>query len=313
MRRVIWMTCVLAVAGTGMADPSKLAFNPVENGYASFDTGVLKGRLRLDGRLQGISQLAYAPTGMELLKSVGLLSYYRVFSSGKRYGHAARDWPLEAELQADGALKVAFPPSAEHPLEMTAVFRWRSEDTLDLETTVTPQIAMPRMEVFLSSYLNDGFEGFAYLKPNRFDKTGKASFVRADWHELTDGNYLIFPRDKEVLPIIYDGRWEIPPSPVTWAFTRYFEAPIAIRRHREAGLTAAIMSPPGDCFAVSMPYNKQPADNVAGHGSIYMSLFGMDVAAGQKVAAHCRLIIAKDLSDELILERYRRYLEELGR
>ena len=64
-------------------------------------------------------------------------------------------------------------------------------------------------------------------------------------------------------PMIYDGRWEFPPSPVTWAFTRYLAAPIGIRRHAEAGLTAVVMSPPDDCFAVAMPYNREPPDGVA--------------------------------------------------
>ncbi|HPA20631.1 MAG TPA: hypothetical protein PLU30_22975 [Verrucomicrobiae bacterium] len=312
MMREVAVVILCGLMGPVFAEPGPLAFRPVEGGYAEFDTRLLRGKMRLDGKVQGISSLAYVPTGAELLKSVGLLSYYRVFSSGKRYGHAARDWPLRAEVLVGGALRIVFPPAEEHPLELTGTFRWRTPDTLDLETTVTPQVAMPRLEVFLSSYLADGFEGSVYLKPNRFDKKGAAAFVRADWCELIDGDYLAFPRDREVLPMIYDGRWEIPPSPVTWAFTRYLEAPIGIRRDAGAGLTAVIMSPSKDCFAVSMPYNKQPADNVAGHGSIYMSLFGQDVAAGQTVAAHCRLIIAKDLSDEAILGRYRQYLAERG-
>lgn len=278
----------------------------------AFDTGLLRGKMRLDGAKQGISSLTHVPTGMELLKSVGLLSYYRVFSAGKRYGDAARDWPLRAELLPDGALRIVFPPGEEHPLELTGTFRWRTPDTIDLETTVTPMVAMPRMEVFLSSYLTNGFEGLVYLKPNRFDKKGAPAFVRADWSKLIDGNYLIFPRDLAALPIIYDGRWEIPPAPVTWAFTRYLEAPIGVRRHAGAGLTAAIMSPPGDCFAVAMPYNQDPPDNVAAHGSVYLCLFGRDVAEGETATAHCRLILAKDLSDETIAERYRAYLKERG-
>jgi hypothetical protein len=309
---------VAAWAGLGTVEATRAAeakaptFRAEESGYVAFDTGLLRGRVRVDGKFQGISEAVYTPTGTNLLKSVGLLSYYRVFAAGKRYGHAARDWPLQADVLGDGTLRIVFPPAEEHPLEITGTFRWRSPDTLDLETTVTPQVDMPRMEVFLSSYLADGFEGLAYLKPNRFDKKGAAAFVRADWCELIDGDYLMFPRDRDVLPMIYDGRWEIPPSPVTWAFTRYLEAPIGVRRHAGTGLTAVLMSPPKDCFAVAMPYNKIPPDNVAAHGSVYLSLFGRDVPAGQTASAHCRMIIAKDLSDEAILERYRRYIDERG-
>ena len=304
----------VAIAATAMgAEPVVPAFRPAEEeGYVAFDTGPLRGKVRLDGKRQGISSLIYTPTETELVTSVGLLSYYRVFSAGKRYGKAARDWPLETKLRDDGALQVTFPPSEEHPLELTGTFRWSRPDTLDLETTVTPQVAMPCMEVFLSSYLVEDFEGLVYLKPNRFAKVKAAEFVRADWSELLDGNYLVFPRDANVLPMIYDGRWEFPPAPVTWAFTRYLAAPIGIRRHAQAGLTAVLMATPEDCFAVSVPYNKEPPDNVAAHGSVYLSLFGSDVAAGQTVTAHCRLIIAKDLTDDLILQRYQEYLKERG-
>jgi hypothetical protein len=120
----------------------------------------------------------------------------------------------------------------------------------------------------------------------------------------------MFPRDRQALEIMYDGRWECPPNPVTWAFVRYMAAPIAVRRHAQSGLTAVLMSPPEDCFAVSASYNKEPPDGVAGHRSLYLSLFGRDLAAGQSATARCRLIIVKNLSDEAILERYKQYLAE---
>jgi len=109
---------------------------------------------------------------------------------------------------------------------------------------------------------------------------------------------------------VYDRRWEIPPSPVTWAFTRYLAAPIALRRHAESRITVALMAPPQDCFAISTPYNQQPPDNVAGHSSLYLSLFGRDLAAGETARAHCRLVIAKDLDDQQIVERYAKYVAE---
>ena len=50
----------------------------------------------------------------------------------------------------------------------------------------------------------------------------------------------MFPRDEDALRTIYDGRWDIPPNPVTWAFVRYLAAPIAVRRHAEAGALPGI-------------------------------------------------------------------------
>ena len=68
---------------------------------------------------------------------------------------------------------------------------------LKLETVVKPQVAMPRMEVFLSTYVAAGFDALVYAKPNRFARATSPEFLRADWCELLDGNYLVFPRDRE--------------------------------------------------------------------------------------------------------------------
>ena len=287
-----------------------LAFQSATQGYYTFDTGQLRGKIRLDGKSQGISSVVYVPTKAELVSIPGLLSYYRMFSSGVRYGQGVRDWPVVARVVEGGALEIRFPPAKEHPMEITGKFHWRSADTLDLETTVKAADALPRMEIFLSSYFAEDFDARIYVKRNLYGKGKPMEFLPADGSELIAGNYLMFPRDSETLRVMYDGRWEIPPSPVTWAFVRYMAAPIAVRRNAKSGLTAVLMSPPDDCFAVSMPYNKQPPDNVASHRSLYLSLFGRDLAAGQTAQARCRLIIAKDLSDEVILERYQQYLVE---
>ena len=292
------------------AESPRLVFQSAGENCYTFDTGQLRGKLRSDGQSQGMSSVVYVPTGMELVSPPGLLSYYRVFSTGVRYGEAVRDWPVVARVIDGGGLEIRFPPATQHPMEITGKFHWRSADTLDLETTVKAAAALPRLEVFLSSYFVDGFAASVYAKRNLYGEARPAALLSADWSPLLDGNYLMFPRDAGSLRIMYDGRWDFPPNPVTWAFVRYLAAPVAIRRHSKSGLTAVLMSQPDDCFAVSMSYNKQPPDGVASHRSLYLSLFGQDLAAGQIARARCRLIIAKDLSDEAIVERYRQYLAE---
>src|SRR5690606_3962469 len=106
-----------------------------------------------------------------------------------------------------------------------------------------------------------------------------------------------FPRDRQSVQTIFDGRWEKPPHPVQWSVTRWLAAPLAVRRHDSSGVAAAIMSLPGECFAVSVPYNKTPPDNVAGHQSVYLSLFGQDLDAGQSATARARLVVGK-MTDE---------------
>ena len=135
-----------------LAETSNLAFKPAGPGLYEFDTGPLQGRLKLDGTYQGLYPLSDAASQMELVHAPGIFSFYRVFSGNTRFGNAARDWPTKTQLLADGAVEVHWLAAQEHPLAITAVYRWKTPDTLDLEMAVTPDRDLPRFEFFLSSY-----------------------------------------------------------------------------------------------------------------------------------------------------------------
>jgi hypothetical protein len=77
-----------------------------------------------------------------------------------------------------------------------------------------------------------------------------------------------------------------------------------LRRDAGRGLAAAIMAPVRDCFAVSMPYGDE------GHRSVYLSLFGRDLKAGEIASARARMVVAKDLSDRQAIELYEAYRRE---
>jgi hypothetical protein len=49
---------------------------------------------------------------------------------------------------------------------------------------------------------------------------------------------------------------------------------------------------------------------VAGHQSLYLSLFGRDVRAGQTARADARLVVGRGLSDAEVVKRYADYLGE---
>ena len=301
---------VTAITG-GSAD---LSFKPdAEVGFFKFDTGSLRGRIRVNGKSQGIVELVHAESGTPVAHGgdlPGIFSYYRILATDTRYGHAARDWPTVNRVLTDGALEVAWAPAEDHPLEIKAVYRWSHPDTLDLETTVKPQQEMPRFEVFLSSYFMPGFRARVYVSSNRFT-AGEPAFLAADHNAMIDGSYLMFPRDREAVLRIFDRRWEIPPDPVQWSVTRWLAAPLAMRRDESTGVTALLMAPSQDCFAVALPYNKTPPDGVAGHFSCYLSLFGQDVSAGQTVRARSRLVVGKGITDRQAVDLYGKYTAEL--
>jgi hypothetical protein len=72
--------------------------------------------------------------------------------------------------------------------------------------------------------------------------------------------------------------------------------PLAVRRAPASGLTAVILSPASDCFAVCTPQQSDP------HDSLYLSLFGRDLKEGENARARARLLLAPNLSDAEILK-----------
>jgi len=105
--------------------------------------------------------------------------------------------------------------------------------------------------------------------------------------------------------VIRDGRWNRPPSPIGWTVMPPFCLPLGVRRDPITGLTALLMSPPEYCFAVSTPYGTES------HYSLYLSLFGRDLGAGETVVSRSRLLIGLGLSEEEIQDAYRTYVAGL--
>jgi hypothetical protein len=62
------------------------------------------------------------------------------------------------------------------------------------------------------------------------------------------------------------------------------------------------MAPPQDCFAVLTPFGEE------GHRSVYLSLFGRDLKAGETATARARLVIGRDISDEQAIALYKAYV-----
>ena len=310
LRKIIPL--VLFISVTALNGSADLSFQSAEAGTYGFDTGIVKGKMIAEGASQGIVALTDDSSGQDIAygkPNPGIFSYYRIFSTNKRYGDAVRDWPRTATVLPDGALRIHWPAQPEHPLEITAVYRWKSGDTLDLETEVKPQQTMPKFEVFLSSYFSKNFRGRIYAKPGSH-APGKPAFLDVDVNLLVRGTYLAFPRDLRAAQIIYDGRWDYEPNPVQFSLTQQLEAPLCMRQDNQSGISVVMMSRPQDCFAIATPYNMEPPDGVAGHNSLYFSLFGYDLQAGQTAKAFTRMVVMKNGADDTAVERYRQFIEE---
>ncbi len=311
----ILLTCLTTAQPALSAD---LAFKPAEQGWVSFDTGALRGKLQADAKSQGIPTFIDVSTGTELAHgggNPGILSFYRLLSANKRWGDMARgdmfrQWPQDVKTLPDGAAQVHWPSRDDHPVDVTATFRWTTPTTLDLETIAKPGQDMPAFEVLLSSYFNKNSQNGAYVQAP-VDAPGKPYFLTPQGNPLVAGTYLAYPRDLRAAQNIFDTRWEQGShSPIQWSVTRFLAAPIALSRDVKTGITVVLMARPQDCFAIRMPYNQTPPDRVSAHHSIYLSLFGGDLKAGQTARALLRLTVGRDITDAKAVELYNAFLNQ---
>jgi hypothetical protein len=287
-------------AGDAVNAPSaRLAFTPIGKEYR-FDTGVLQGTLRGGGKSQGLGPVLEVASGVPVAGKYGLLSPYRLLTADARYGVAAWEWPSQARLLSDGAVEVHWLADKEHPLDITAVYRFTAANVLDFRATVEPRQEMRRFELFLASYFAGFPESLVYVC--RPEGRGRPEFLAA---RKETGDWQMFPRDGEALRIVADGRWKRPPNPVDWKVLSPLAAPLALRRDAKSGLDALLMAPAEDCFAVSMPYGEE------NHRSVYFSLFGRDLRAGETASARARLIIGKAITNQQAIESYEAYRREL--
>lgn len=284
----------------------QLVFIAADNGGFAFDTGVLRGKLRPNGRGIGLASVVHVPTGLPLdrgEKGYGIGSHYRVFGNGKRFGGGAWDWPGTARLLDSGAVEVLWPATAERPFEMRAVYRWIAADLLEIETIVKPSKLLAGFESFLASYFAESFTNCLALVGDCPAGSGKAGLMPVD---KARGDWQMFPRDRAVAALINDGRWQLPPNPVKWQVMPPLAQPVGVRRAPQSGLTVVLLAPSSSCFAIAAPYETET------HYSLYLSQFGRDLKAGETARARARLWVAVNPTLEGIQDQCRRLDETAG-
>lgn len=271
----------------------KLRFTQGEDGSYYFNTGLIKGVLRLEGKSSGLFPVTYIPDSAAISAGEGLYNHYRVFTNGKRYGYGARRWPSTSELHSDGSVEVIWPETPDRPFELRAIYRLVTQNSIDLVTIVKSNTRLETFEVFLASYFDPGFlDSQVYATADSFGMQNM-KFVSAD-REL--GDWLAFPRDAVAVQVIGDGRWEFEPHPLEWTMMPYLDIPIAFRRNPLSGLSVIMMAKRADCFGIYTPYGEEK------HFSSYLSLFGYNLEEGETASTHARLVILKNPTEEDMLE-----------
>ena len=158
-----------------------------------------------------------------------------------------------------------------------------------------------RFEVFLASYWSQSFTNSLVEVREVPGRPGESGLMAA---EKTAGQWLAFPRDDVAVEIIRDGRWKLEPNPVDWVIMSSMAYPLGVRPAPAIEVTAILMSPPSECFALCAPHQNE------GHHSMYLSLFGRDLMPDEVARARARLVIEGRLTDGQIVKAYEAYQEE---
>lgn len=285
------MFCASVLAHAGEVNAPVCFSEGSVPGEYTVDTGVVAGVLGLEGRAHGLHPLTVKGTGLPLSNPPGLLDFYRVFTTNHRHVESMRALARETRIEGPNTLRVHWPAADGRAYALTGVYRWTPPDTLDLETIVEAKEELPDFEVFLASYLSSEF-------PASFVYTGAEGEARTLVTAEEDaGAWQAFPRDAAAAALVKDGRWDIEPNPVDWAMRDAYALPLIFRRNEGSGFTLAVMSRPEDCFALLTPRRGDA------HYSMYMSLFGRTLHAGETATARVRLVVGA-LDDAALLKRY---------
>lgn len=277
----------------------ELAFKADNRGNFIFNTGVVKGSVKREGTGDAVKPITFVEPDVPIDTGHGLLTPYRFLTPQKRFGFGSWEWPRTGKLLEDGGIELHWAQSEDRPFAFSATYRWKTANTLDMTIVFTPNVDLEKFELFVGSYFRNFTKAKAYV---RDAGDGSPGFVESAKNK---GGMQLYPKNREVLTIVRDGRWKFPPYPNNWSIRPALAAPLGIKQESKSGVTVVIMAPPEDCFAVSMSQQE------AGLGAFYLSLFGKDVEKGQSLKGRARMVFGKDITDEQAVQEYEKYLKEL--
>ena len=107
MKRWAFVAELVLAALAGAAEPKPVFV--ADGQQYRFDTGALRGTLRVQGKSQGLTELMDTASGVAVSRFMGCVSHYRLLDADARYGEAAWDWTSTARLLTDGSVEARWP------------------------------------------------------------------------------------------------------------------------------------------------------------------------------------------------------------
>ncbi len=259
---------------------------------ATFATTALRGAVCCQGDTHGFRDLELLANGARPANpSLYLGHVYRLLADGA-YLMTARERPHRGHLADDHAL-VHWDALPEHPGTIEAEYRVSGEHTLDLTVTVAVTRPLRRYELYLSHYFAPAWRPYVWLRPASFLPHAEPVCWAPEVNEFVRGYYLAYPRDREALFTLFDGRWH-GDHPVPFAVGREFAAPVAAYASPLEHSAVVVTARAAECFCIYSSYDSPDGrDNILHHNSLYFGMFNEDLEPGDRRTAHLRYHFVK--------------------
>ncbi|WP_149277734.1 hypothetical protein [Pareuzebyella sediminis] len=257
-------------------------------------SGILNCDLQKEhGKSHHFSNVIHKPTGTKIspdegsMAGTGMLNFFRVLIEGGYLTELRVEEPL-LEPTEDGII-CTWMPTIRRQAKVKVKFTFRQPNIIDMDMWVETLTNYPAFEILLSAYMAPGFESGVYVAKEEFGPI-EAEQIRVIDQPMIHGIWPFFPRDEAGANLLTDGRHQKGRWFWRMAIGRRYAMPFGF--FSKNGVDAILMGRPEDVYAVGATYKGDPEnDNVAGHRSLYLSLFGEDFKAGEGRHTQMRMII----------------------
>ena len=281
-----------------MRNEERITWNP-ELEVMEFNLSQLSGVVNFS-KSHHFSKVRYTPSNMLIspdgsgMEHVGLLNFFRVLIRGGYLTELREEKPL-VKAEKDG-VTLTWLPTIRRQANVTIRFTFLEPNIIDMDMSVETMINYPGFEILMSAYMAPGFVSGAYVAKEEFGPV-EPEQIRITDQPMIHGVWPFFPRNEAGANLLTDGRHQKGRWYWRMAVGRRYGMPMAFFNKGEVDVL--VMGRPEDVYAVGVTYEGDAEkDNVAAHRSLYLSLFGEDLAAGEGRRTQMRMIIGEFGSDQ---------------
>ncbi|TMV47475.1 hypothetical protein FE783_20965 [Paenibacillus mesophilus] len=292
-----------------MANDQQTAIEKKRFPYRVGDTDIILGA---DKEKHGLASLRRPEAGFDLVREPYFaLNLYRIMFDRRLQG-IARYEPIVIKSQSERGLVLEWEPTDVNPCRMEAAYEIVDESTIDLTVSIEAFKPMSKYEITVSSYFDFAMEPYAII-PKWPAKTDSADMLlhKVEDHPLIKGHYVYLPRDNEAGHTRLDGRWlnEKTGLPIAPFVTGPFYGR-AVAVMGTGDLHVVQMADPAECGAVGVTYSSlEENDSIRKHNALYFTLFGGDLAPGDRRTARMRQVtVAGEAALEQTLDLYEKFM-----